>query len=59
MKLNQVNICPSCIYKDTCVLTMQKNKVWSCSEYEEGSEIFKTESTPVVKKQTEPEMAMA
>ena len=35
MKTNNYNICPTCIYKHTCVLTDQKNKVWSCSEYEE------------------------
>lgn len=34
MKTNHFNICPSCIYRDTCVLTAQKDKVWSCSEFD-------------------------
>ncbi|WP_159017765.1 hypothetical protein [Algibacter sp. L3A6] len=35
MSVNQFNICPSCVHCKTCVLTSQKDKVWSCSEYEE------------------------
>lgn len=35
MKPKQFNICPSCKHKATCVLTRQKNLVWSCSEYDE------------------------
>ncbi|WP_157757619.1 hypothetical protein [Pseudalgibacter alginicilyticus] len=34
MKLSQFNICPSCLHVSTCLLTNQKNQVWSCSEYE-------------------------
>ena len=33
--MNQFNICPSCIHLHNCVLTAQKDKVWSCSEYDE------------------------
>ncbi|WP_369994500.1 hypothetical protein [Winogradskyella sp.] len=33
--MNHINICPSCIHRNSCVLTMQKDKVWSCSEYDE------------------------
>ena len=35
MPVNQFNICPSCVHRKTCVLTAQKDKVWSCSEYDE------------------------
>ncbi len=35
MKAKQFNICPSCMHVATCVLTDQKNLVWSCSEYDE------------------------
>jgi len=35
MKANPFNICPTCNHKETCVLTDQKNQVWSCSEYDE------------------------
>jgi len=33
--MNHVNICPGCKHFNHCVLTAQKDKVWSCSEYEE------------------------
>lgn len=33
--MNHFNICPSCIHRDYCVLTTQKEKVWSCSDYDE------------------------
>ncbi|MDG4715875.1 hypothetical protein [Winogradskyella marincola] len=33
--MNHINICPSCEYQKNCVLTAQKDKVWSCSEYKE------------------------
>ncbi|WP_299006576.1 hypothetical protein [uncultured Tenacibaculum sp.] len=35
MNANPFNICPSCAYLSTCVLTKSKEKVWSCSEYNE------------------------
>ena len=35
MSMNHFNICPGCIHRNTCVLTMQKDKVWSCSEFDE------------------------
>ena len=35
--MNHFNICPSCMHRNSCVLTMQKDKVWSCSEYDERS----------------------
>ncbi len=35
MNANPFNICPSCTYEETCVLTQSKEKVWSCSEYNE------------------------
>ncbi|MDE1208149.1 hypothetical protein [Tenacibaculum larymnensis] len=43
MNTNPFNICPSCIEVDTCVLTKSKEKVWSCSEYNEVSEIVEKE----------------
>lgn len=39
MNLNKPNLCPACIHKKVCVLTSQKESVWSCSEYEEYDEI--------------------
>lgn len=33
--MNHFNICPSCVHRNDCVLTAQKDKVWSCSEYDE------------------------
>lgn len=32
--MNHFNICPSCAHRNYCVLTTQKEKVWSCSEYD-------------------------
>ncbi|MHA7944191.1 hypothetical protein ACJOV8_014030 [Formosa sp. 3Alg 14/1] len=34
MKSSELNICPDCVHRKTCVLTTQKEKVWSCSEFE-------------------------
>ena len=34
MSSDKFNICPSCVHRDVCVLTLQKEKVWSCSEYD-------------------------
>ena len=34
MKTNELNICPDCVHFKTCVLTTHKEKVWSCSEFE-------------------------
>ncbi|WP_162623340.1 hypothetical protein [Confluentibacter sediminis] len=34
--MNHFNICPSCLHRKTCVLTAQKDTVWSCSEYDEA-----------------------
>lgn len=33
--MNHFSICPSCIHRNNCVLTAQKDKVWSCSEFDE------------------------
>ncbi|WP_161805000.1 hypothetical protein [Lacinutrix mariniflava] len=33
--MNHFNICPSCIHSNSCSLTAQKEKVWSCSEFDE------------------------
>ncbi|GFD73564.1 MULTISPECIES: hypothetical protein [Tenacibaculum] len=35
MNANPFNICPSCTEINICVLTKFKEKVWSCSEYNE------------------------
>jgi len=32
--MNHFNICPVCEHQSTCVLTAQKDKVWSCSEFD-------------------------
>ena len=43
--MKQFNICPSCMYLSTCVLTAQKDNVWSCSEFdEETSKDFNLET---------------
>ncbi|MBB3124806.1 hypothetical protein FHS04_002333 [Mesoflavibacter sabulilitoris] len=34
--MNHFSICTSCSHVNTCVLTAQKDKVWSCSEYDES-----------------------
>ncbi|WP_156125449.1 hypothetical protein [Cellulophaga sp. Hel_I_12] len=41
MESSSFNICPTCVYLSTCVLTNQKHKVWSCSEYHEVESIQK------------------
>ncbi|MEM5565035.1 hypothetical protein WNY78_07960 [Psychroserpens sp. AS72] len=33
--MNHFNICPTCMHSNSCVLTTQKDKVWSCSEFDE------------------------
>ncbi|MFD2832353.1 hypothetical protein [Gramella sp. AN32] len=60
MKSNPFNICPTCIHKDSCVLTTQKSQVWSCSEYDEKiHELIKTnKSLPLLKVQQQPETVM-
>ncbi|MDP2541152.1 hypothetical protein [Tenacibaculum discolor] len=55
MNTNPFNICPSCIEVNTCVLTKSKEKVWSCSEYNEVVEKEKKEEavvTPEMQVQT-------
>ena len=36
MITNPFNLCTKCMHLHTCVLTEQKEKVWSCSEHEEA-----------------------
>lgn len=61
MKTNSFNICPTCMHKETCILTDQKSQVWSCSEYD--NEIVEatslSEPQPSAKKEGQPKMAMA
>ncbi|WP_161792625.1 hypothetical protein [Psychroserpens damuponensis] len=33
--MNHFNICSSCMHCNSCVLTEQKEKVWSCSEFDD------------------------
>ncbi len=47
--MNHINICPSCMHRNSCVLTAQKDKVWSCSEFDEdlsNENNFETMQTP-------------
>ncbi|KAA3651253.1 MAG: hypothetical protein DWP98_03385 [Bacteroidetes bacterium] len=37
MNSTGLNLCQSCVYLHSCVLTLQKEKVWSCSEYESNT----------------------
>jgi hypothetical protein len=51
MKANHFNICPSCIHSNYCVLTAQKDKVWSCSEFDEiqlNGDLNETAEQPVM-----------
>ncbi len=50
MKVNDFNICPECLRYKTCVLTHDKSQVWSCSDFEQKSnlESIKTVDTPVI-----------
>jgi len=48
--MNQFNICPSCMHRNNCVLTAQKDKVWSCSEFDEA--ISETQDLEPEQKQT-------
>lgn len=61
MKANPFNICPTCGHRDTCVLTQQKNQVWSCSEYDEEVSESGHSNNPQasITIQDQPEMAMA
>lgn len=38
MKINTKSLCSSCLYKASCILTSNKNFIWSCSEFEEKLE---------------------
>jgi len=51
--MNPFNICPNCNHFNSCVLTSQKDKVWSCSEYDEQ----KTEETILIQEQ-KPELEL-
>ncbi|MBO6881634.1 hypothetical protein [Winogradskyella sp.] len=51
--MNHINICPSCIHRNNCALTMQKDKVWSCSEYDEEVEDLTTLETVQEPKENE------
>ncbi|WP_431134623.1 hypothetical protein [Psychroserpens mesophilus] len=33
--MSHFNICPSCVHLNNCVLTSQKDQVWSCSEFDD------------------------
>ncbi|RMA58737.1 hypothetical protein BXY75_2114 [Ulvibacter antarcticus] len=61
MKANPFNICPSCIHRETCVLTDQKSQVWSCSDYGEVATEVTSQPVPTIKihenRQTEIVMA--
>tara|TARA_B100000508_G_C11437556_1_gene266886 strand:- start:742 stop:981 length:240 start_codon:yes stop_codon:yes gene_type:complete len=45
MKTNPFNLCKECLHKHNCVLTDQKDKVFSCSEFDEeiGVELPRSE----------------
>ena len=32
--MSHFNICPNCIHRNYCVLTTNKDTVWSCSEFD-------------------------
>lgn len=39
MKTNHFNLCKGCMHINNCVLTNQKEKVFSCSEFDEKIEM--------------------
>ncbi|WP_165806021.1 hypothetical protein [Marixanthomonas spongiae] len=55
METNSFNICPTCLHRNTCVLTEQKSQVWSCSEYDEAG--FEGKGQPQILPEMEYEMA--
>lgn len=36
MTTDGLNLCPTCMHVQACVLTEMKEKVWSCSEYDKA-----------------------
>lgn len=46
MTTNSFNICPTCAHVKICVLTEIKEKVWSCSEYDEAQP--ESENTEII-----------
>lgn len=48
--MNTFNICPSCTHRNSCALTAEKDKVWSCSEFDDIER-----NQTIVKKINEPE----
>lgn len=59
MKTNPFNICPTCVYNETCVLTTEKSQVWSCSEYDEETTQSHNFQEPVsIKSESQQEMVM-
>ncbi|CDF79232.1 hypothetical protein BN863_15200 [Formosa agariphila KMM 3901] len=51
MKTTELNICPDCVHFKTCVLTAHKEKVWSCSEFE-NVHFLDLANRPPLEKQT-------
>lgn len=41
MKATSFSICKDCVHIRYCVLTDQKDKVWSCSDYSNGDNLLK------------------
>jgi hypothetical protein len=63
MKTNNYNPCMECAHINTCVLTSQKEKVFSCSEFDKRREEDTMHQFPISYKEeqiktTELEMAM-
>ena len=45
MKTNPLNLCSICMYNTACVLTHAKEKVRSCSDFEESVTVYKHKNT--------------
>lgn len=43
MKATSFSICADCIHIKYCVLTEQKDKVWSCSDYDNSKGLTQIE----------------
>lgn len=47
MESNVLSICNYCAQRHTCVLTIHKEKVWACSEYNESIAVEKGQNRKI------------
>ncbi|SFI99143.1 hypothetical protein [Olleya namhaensis] len=56
--MSHFNICPDCIHRNYCVLTAQKDNVWSCSEFDAFNSGQPNQLTSEQVKQPEQELVL-